>query len=291
MHPAFRTVALIGRYKSRDIARPLLTLGKHLQSLRCTVLVDHETAHSSGVRRFAIADYDTIGRQANLAVVLGGDGSMLAAARALAPHRVPLIGVNRGRLGFMTDIAMRSMKRAMSAIMAGHFTAEDRTMLSAEVLRGRRKLAAAMALNDVVVSKGTVGRLIELVVHIDGQFVYDLRSDGLIAATPTGSTGYALSSNGPILHPAMSGFVLVPISPHTLSNRPIAVPDRSVIEIVLKQQPEAQLHFDGQLHGDLQPGDRVIIRRARRAARFIHPIGYDYFAMLRGKLHWSEQAL
>ena len=161
-------------------------------------------------------------------------------------------------------------------------------MLAAEVLRGGQSLLSTRALNDVVVSKGPLGRLIEFLVHIDGEFAYDLRSDGLIVATPTGSTAYSLSSNGPILHPSLTGLVLVPICPHTLSNRPITVSDSSSIVLTLKHGADSKLHFDGQPQFDLREGDRVAIRRAEHTIRFVHPPGYSYFAMLREKLHWSE---
>src|SRR5712692_1129116 len=239
---AFTTIALIGRYNSPDVAAALATMGDYLRKQGRDVLVEKETAQNSRITRFPVADYDEIGARADLAVVQGGDGSMLNAARHLAAHRVPLVGVNQGRLGFMTDIASANMIDAM----------------------------------------------IEFLVHIDGEFVYDLRADGLIVATPTGSTAYALSSDGPILQPSVPGFALVPICPHTLSNRPIMVSDRTVIEIFLKRSIDARLHFDGQLQCDLQEGDRVAIRRAEHTVKFVHPPGYSYFAMLREKLHWSE---
>jgi len=251
-------------------------------------LVEKESAATSRLTRFAVADYDEIGARAELAVVQGGDGSMLSAARHLAVHRVPLVGVNQGRLGFMTDIASAKMLEVMAEILAGRHTIEERTMLAAEVHRDGSVALATFALNDAVVNKGAVGRLIEFLVDIDGEFLYDLRADGLIVATPTGSTAYALSSDGPILQPSVPGFALVPICPHTLSNRPIMVSDRTVIEITLRHASDARLHFDGQLQCDLQAGDRVIIRRAAHTVRFAHPPGYSYYAMLREKLHWSE---
>jgi len=176
----------------------------------------------------------------------------------------------------------------MAQILEGRYVIEERTMLAAEVHRGGAMVFSTSALNDVVVNKGAVGRLIEFLVHIDGEFVYDLRADGLIVATPTGSTAYALSSAGPILQPSVPGFALVPICPHTLSNRPIILSDRAVIEIVPKRSIEARLHFDGQLQRDLQDGDRVVLRRSDHTVSFVHPPGYSYFAMLREKLHWSE---
>jgi NAD+ kinase len=199
-----------------------------------------------------------------------------------------MVGVNQGRLGFMTDIASSKMIDAMAEILAGRYTMEERTMLAAEVHRDGAVALDTLALNDAVVNKGSVGRLIEFVVNIDGEFVYDLRADGLIVATPTGSTAYALSSDGPIVQPSVPGFALVPISPHTLSNRPIMISDRSTIEISLRRAVDARLHFDGQLQCDLQEGDRVFIRRAKHSIKFVHPPGYSYFAMLREKLHWSE---
>jgi NAD+ kinase len=180
------------------------------------------------------------------------------------------------------------MLESMQAIIEGRFSVEERTMIVADVIRDGQTVLSALALNDVVVGKGTVGRLIEFMIHIDGEFVYDLRSDGLIVATPTGSTAYALSSNGPILHPLVPGFVLVPISPHTLSNRPIAVSESSTIELTLRHAVDAQLHFDGQPHYELKAEDRVSMRRSPHGICFVHPPGYSYFAMLREKLHWSE---
>ncbi len=286
--PSFNSVALIGRYNGRKAADPLNLLGLFLQKQGCSVLLEQESAAATGVSQFEIADYVALGARADLAVVLGGDGSMLNAARNLAHYKVPLIGVNQGRLGFMTDIAAGTMLESMAQVLEGKYSVEDRTLFVAEVMRNGSPSFTTIALNDVVVNKGALGRLIEFRVHIDNEFVYDLRADGLIVATPTGSTAYALSSNGPILQPTVPGVVLVPICPHTLSNRPIAVSDRSTIEITLKSAVDALLHFDGQPPVDLHEGDKVILRRADHPIRFVHPPGYSYFAMLREKLHWSE---
>ncbi len=287
--PAFKTVALIGRYNTAEIAESLLGLAGLLQQRGCSVLIEKETAARIGRNGFAAADYAAIGQQAELAVVLGGDGSMLSAARHLAVHGVPLVGVNQGRLGFMTDIAFSQMRETIELLLAGEYTIGERTMLEAKVLRGDKEIFSTQALNDIVVNKGATGRMIEFLVHIDGQFVYDLRADGIILATPTGSTAYALSSNGPILQPNLPGIALVPVCPHTLSNRPITVSDRCVIEITIKQRAVgASLHFDGQPHSELAADDKVIVRRAAHGIRFVHPPGYSYYAMLREKLHWSE---
>jgi NAD+ kinase len=284
--PAFKTIALIGRHNAPDTGGAVLGMADFLKHQGCAVLVERRTAASCGLSE-PQADYAEIGARADLAVVLGGDGSMLTAARSLAASRVPLVGVNQGRLGFLTDIAAGKMTETMGEILAGRYSVEERTMLAAEVRRGDAVAFSTLA----VVNKGAVGRLIEFHVHIDGEFVYDLRSDGLIVATPTGSTAYALSSNGPILEPRVPAFALVPISPHTLSNRPIAVSDRSVIEITLRQSIDARVHFDGQPQFDLHDGDRVAIRRAAESTILVHPPGYSYYGMLRQKLHWAGGGL
>jgi len=285
---SFKTVALIGRYDSPDVATALATMGDYLRKQGREVLVEKETAASCGLSGFPVADFDEIGARADLAVVQGGDGSMLNAARHLAVHQVPLVGVNLGRLGFMTDIASVKMLDAMADILAGRHTIEERTMLAVEVRRNGGTEFSTFVLNEVVVNKGAVLRLIEILVHIDGESVYDLRSDGLIVATPTGSTAYALSSDGPILQPSVPAFALVPICPHTLSNRPIIVSDRSVIEITLRRSIDARLHLDGQLECKLLEGDQVRIGRAQHTIAFVHPPGYSYYAMLREKLHWGK---
>ena len=286
--PAFKTLALFGRYNTRQSHEAFTTLGGFLRDRGCEVLLDEDTAKSCELEGFTVANYAEIGARADLAVVLGGDGSMLNAARNLARSGVPLVGVNQGRLGFMTDIAADSMLEMIGRILDGDFAREERTLLSLNVRRDGTTIFSTLALNDVVVNKGAVGRMIEFLVHINGEFVYDLRSDGLIVSTPTGSTAYALSSNGPILQPGVPGFALVPICPHTLSNRPITVSDNSVIEITLKRALDARLHYDGQLQGDLSEGTQVVVSRAPHTIQFVHPPGYSYFAMLREKLHWSE---
>jgi len=286
--PSFKTLALFGRFNTRQSGEDFVTLGNYLKSRGCEVLLDEHTAKSCGLELFPKADFAEIGARADLAVVLGGDGSMLHAARNLATSGVPLVGVNQGRLGFMTDIAADRMLEMVGRILDGDYSREDRTLLSLDVRRDGVTMFSTLALNDVVVNKGAVGRMIEFLVHINGEFVYDLRSDGLIVSTPTGSTAYALSSNGPILQPGVPGFALVPICPHTLSNRPITVSDNAVIEITLKRALDARLHYDGQLQGDLSEGTQVVVSRAPHTIQFVHPPGYSYFAMLREKLHWSE---
>ncbi len=287
MDKQFRTVALIGKYQSPDISGPLLALAAFLESRGITVLIEEGTALSLGADGKP-ASYETIGTGADLAIVLGGDGTMLNAARRLAEYRVPLVGVNQGRLGFMTDIAREDMIAGITALLDGEFSSEQRFLLDIEVLRGGSRVLHTLALNDVVVNKGDIGRMIELEVKVDGEFIYVLRADGIIVATPTGSTAYALSANGPILHPAVPGIALVPLCPHALSNRPITLCDQSQIEITLMPPHDARIHFDGQMRFDARAGDCVRVMRSHHAITLLHPPGYSYLAMLREKLHWSS---
>jgi len=253
--------------------------------IRGFVLIERETASDLGLRG---VDYAAIGAEAKLAIVVGGDGTMLAAARNLVRYHVPLVGVNQGRVGFMTDIGHDDMRSGIGAILDGKYTLEERALLEAEIKRNNKSVLQTIALNEAVVGKGSQGRLIEFDLLIDGEFVYTLRADGVIVATPTGSTAYAMSAQGPILHPAVPAFALVPLNPHTLSARPVSVSDRMMIEIVLVRALDARAHFDGFALADMQQGDRLLLKRSADAVRFVHPPGYSYFATLREKLRWSE---
>ncbi|MBI3523644.1 MAG: NAD kinase [Betaproteobacteria bacterium] len=288
MSQEFRTIALIGKYQSPEIAGSLQTLIAFLRERGRRVLVEEGTAAAVGSYGCEVAPYASIGGVADLAIILGGDGTMLNAARRLAEHGVPLVGVNQGRLGFMTDIASDGMLDSITALLAGKFSSEQRFLLDAVVLRAGQQVHQAKALNEVVVSKGEAGRMIEMEVKVDGEFIYLLRADGVIVATPSGSTAYALSANGPILHPAVPGIALVPLCPHALSNRPITLSDQSKIEIVLAPPHEARIHFDGQAHFNAHANDCVRVVRDRHPITLLHPPGYSYLAMLREKLHWSE---
>jgi NAD+ kinase len=288
MPNAFQTVALIGKYKSPEIAPPLLRLADFLRKRGIAVLLDPLTAAHVGTSDHPAVDLQEVGRSADLAIVIGGDGTMLNIARTLAPFDVALVGINQGRLGFLTDLAMDGMLEAIGAILDGAYATESRMLLQAEVVSGGRQALDVIAFNDVSVNKGAEGSLIEIEVRIDGRFVYNLRSDGLIVATPTGSTAYALSSGGPILHPSLDVIGLVPVCPHTLSNRPIVVNRDSVIDILILKAADARVHFDSHSHHELVEGDRVVVRRCPHAIRLLHPSGYDYYHMLREKLHWSE---
>jgi NAD+ kinase len=267
--PSFRRIALAGKPNSAESEASLGEVRRFLASRGCEVLKEGD-------------------RAADLAIVVGGDGTMLAAARDLVRHRVPLVGVNQGRVGFMTDIGHDAMRAGIGAILDGQYTLEERAVLDAEVFRGSKSVQHTIALNEAVVGRGAQGRLIEFQLTIDGEFIYKLRGDGVIVATPTGSTAYALSAQGPILHPAVPAVALVPLAPHTLSARPVSVSDRSVIEISILHAQDARAHFDGVLKHDMAEGDRLVLRRSADVVRFVHPPGYRYFATLRQKLGWSE---
>jgi len=282
-----KVAALIGKYRSPDVAESLRALSSFLRGRGIRVLIEQGTAESVGASGFDVASYEAIGTAADVAVVVGGDGTMLHSARRLAEFDVPLVGVNQGRLGFMTDIASSDMIPSMEQLLAGHFTVERRPLLDAEVLRGGLRVFQTLALNDVVVNKGDIGRMIEMKVEVDGEFLYVLRADGMIVATPTGSTAYALSANGPILQPLVAGIAVVPLCPHALTYRPITISDESSVDLTLLAPHDGRVHFDGQARFDARAGDCVRIVRAGHAITLLHPPGYSYFAMLREKLHWS----
>ena len=286
MQPAFRRIALIGK-QTPQIAASLRALREFLVGRGCAVIVERETARSVGDGD-AATDYEHIGREADLAIVVGGDGTMLYAARSLVRSGVPLVGINQGRVGFMTDIAFSQMHESVGAILDGRYTMEARSLLDAEIRRNDAEVMRTLALNEAVLGKGSQGRLIEFELRIDGEYVYRLRADGVIVTTPTGSTAYSLSAQGPILQPTVPALALVPLNPHVLSARPVSVSDASVVEIGLLRALDARVHFDGFALADMQQGDRLILRRSADSIRFVHPPGYSYFRMLREKLRWSE---
>ncbi|MCL2523506.1 MAG: NAD kinase [Betaproteobacteria bacterium] len=288
-----RTIALVGKYNSMEIAESLRRLAEYLHERGVSVFIERDTSEQIGrqvdLSRWVTCGFNDIGAHADLAIVLGGDGTMLNAARRLARYCVPLVGVNQGRLGFMTDIARENLLGSMNDLLDGRFQPEKRMLLDAEIIRDGREIGANMALNDVVLDKGAIGRMIEFELFIDGEFIYNLRADGLIVSTPTGSTAYSLSAGGPILHPTLTGIALVPLYPHALTNRPVIVNDQSEIEFRIVHADDPRVHFDGQVTRDLHIGDSVRLRRSDHTICFLHPPGYRYFAMLRQKLHWSER--
>ena len=222
-----------------------------------------------------------------LVVALGGDGTMLGIARQLARHGTPLVGINQGRLGFITDIAFGGYEAALAAILDGEYDEEQRAMLEGHVERDGAHIFEGFALNDVIVSRGATAGMVELRIEIDGDFVANLRADGLIVGSPTGSTAYALSAGGPILHPGIAAWVVVPIAPHDLSHRPIVVPDSGEVQVEIVAGRDASVNFDMQSLTSLVHGDRIHVRRSAHRARFLHPRGWSYYATLRRKLHWN----
>lgn len=287
MTQEFKTVALIGKQGSPDVAESLSALAAFLHGRGLQVLVGIGDPSGERIEACRAVDDATMGAEADVAIVVGGDGTMLNAARRLAEHDVPLVGVNLGRLGFMTDIARQGMIEGIEQLLAGRFSAERRLLLEAGVWRDGKRIFDTLAFNDVVVSKGDAGRMIELEVSVDDEFLQVLRADGMIVATPTGSTAYALSANGPILHPKVAGIALVPLCPHALSNRPITLSDRSRVDLRLIAPYDGRVHCDGYARLDARAGDSVRVERSTHDVTLLHPPGYSYFAMLREKLHWS----
>ena len=284
----FKTVALVGRSNTPGIAEPLMALAQTISKRGFEVVFEVQTAQEIGAQGYPALQPAEIGARADVAVVLGGDGTMLGIGRQLAPYRTPLIGINHGRLGFITDIAFSEMQEIVPQLLAGSFEREERSLLESRITRDGEPIYHALAFNDVVVNRSGFSGMAELRVNVDGRFMYNQRSDGLIVATPTGSTAYALSSQGPILHPQLQGIVLVPIAPHALSNRPIVLPDDCKVSIQIVAGRDVNVNFDMQSFTALELGDVIEVRRSRHTVPFLHPVGYSYYRTLRKKLHWNE---
>ncbi len=293
----FRHAALVGKYQARGIRPVLEDVAQLLTRAGLDVSLERNTALNTGMTDHPSLTIAEIGQQCDIAVVLGGDGTMLAIARELAPFGIPLVGINQGRLGFITDIQHKDMATALPLILAGQYEEETRALLAGAVLRPVRgeghddhfeTIYEGYAINEVVVSRGGTASMVELRAEIDGQFVANYRADGLIVSSPTGSTAYALSAGGPILHPGLGGWVLVPIASHTLSNRPIVVSDTGTVTIEIVAGRDASMNFDMQSLASLLHGDRVTVRRSPHRVRFLHPKGWNYYATLRRKLRWNE---
>ena len=289
----FRHAALVGKYQARGI-RPILEDVAHLLARAgLDVSLESETAFNTGMTEYPALTIKEIGQQCDVAVVLGGDGTMLAIARELAPFNIPLIGINHGRLGFITDLPLKDVGTTLPLMLRGEYEEESRAMLAGAVLRpirgdGFETIYEGFAINEVLVSRGATASMVELRAEIDGQFVANYRADGLLVSSPTGSTAYAMSAGGPIMHPGVGGWVIVPIASHTLSNRPLVVSDDVTITIEIVAGKDAGMNFDMQSLASLLHGDRVIVRRSDHHVRFLHPKGWSYYATLRRKLRWNE---
>lgn len=284
-----KTIGIIAKDDSEAVSHTVSQLVEFLRQKSCDVLFDQSAAglikNSESVNR------ETLAQQSDLAIVVGGDGTFLSAVRSLADYGTPVLGINLGRLGFLVDISPDNMLEHLQQILDGQYVDESRFLLEAEVIRSGETVARADAFNDVVVHIRDVARMIEFETYINGQFVNFQRSDGLVISTPTGSTAYALSSGGPLLHATLDAMVLVPICPHTLSNRPLVINANSTVEIIIgdSKQTTSQVTFDGQTAFDVIAGDKIVVRKKQNIIHLIHPASYDYYDILRAKLHWSEQ--
>jgi NAD+ kinase len=288
MSMRFRHAAIVGKYQARGIRPVLEEVAHFLIDQGLDVCFDRDTATATGVADYEALSTAEIGKRCDLAVVVGGDGTMLGIARELARHNLPLVGINQGRLGFITDVPIDRFKESLAPMLAGDYEEEHRTMLDGSVWRDGERIFEGLSMNDVVVSRGATAGMVELRVDIGNDFVANLRADGLIIASPTGSTAYALSAGGPILHPGIAGWVLVPIASHTLSNRPIVLPDHGEVRIEIVAGRDASANFDMHSLTSLLHGDQVRVRRSQHKVRFLHPRGWSYYATLRRKLRWYE---
>lgn len=288
MDTAFKNVAVIGKYKSLEIVEPLLKLADFLASIGLNVVIDNLTGSHLKRHSYKELSLPEMGEHVDLAIVMGGDGTLLNVARTLAPFKIPLIGVNQGRLGFLTDVSIDTMQRTISNMLRGEYVTEKRMLLNAGISREGKHIFDSLAFNDVVIHRGNNSSMIECEVLIDGEYLSNQRADGLIVSTPTGSTAYALSAGGPILHPSLEAIALVPVSPHNLSNRPIVLKGDAQLEILMHRADEARVRFDGHTHFDLQRDDKVSVSRYIEPVCLLHPKGHSYYHTLREKLLWNQ---
>lgn len=291
----FRRVALIGKYQAssggpagESSRQALVDIAHFLERQGREVAFEAETASNTGIGHYPVLNVDEIGERCDLGLVVGGDGTMLGIGRRLARFGTPLIGINQGRLGFITDIPLDTYQTTLPPMLEGEFEEDLRPLMHAIVVRDERIVFEALAMNDVVVNRGATSGMVELRVDVGGRFVANQRADGLIIASPTGSTAYALSAGGPMLHPSIPGWVLVPIAPHTLSNRPIVLSDATEVSVEVVSGRDVSANFDMQSLASLLHGDRIVVTRSEHSVRFLHPRGWNYFATLRKKLRWND---
>jgi NAD+ kinase len=289
MTKEFNTVAIVGRVEDARVREPTSILAAHLAKSGVQVIAKPGVSFESPVR---IVDEAQLAENADLIIAVGGDGTMLYAAELGRERGVPLLGINRGRLGFLADVTPDEMLHSLDRILDGHYERESRLLLSARILAADGSVRVATGLNDVVLQRRETGRMVDFETRIANRYVNTHSGDGLIVATPTGSTAYALSCGGPIIEPALDAVVVVPVCPHTLSDRPIVIPANQEIEVRLLPQADskAEITVDGQTLGDLNPDDRLLIAEAEKRITLIHPPGYDYYEILRSKLHWGRDS-
>jgi NAD+ kinase len=290
MNNSFTRIALVGNVEDGRVADSLAALAAHLRARGLTVLVDRGIGIAALPADLVRLPVEDLGRDADLMVAIGGDGTLLFAARLALARGVPLLGVNRGRLGFLTDVLPDEMFANVDAVLAGRFETDERELLAARLPLADGGVREVSALNDVVVQRQATGRMLELEVWVDGRYVNTHGGDGIVIASSTGSTAYALSCGGPIVHPALAATVVAPISPHTLSDRPIVIRRESRVEIRLVERSgmRAQVTCDGFLLGDLEPATPLTVGPAAQRITLLHPRGHDFFRLLRSKLHWGR---
>jgi len=286
----FNTIGIITKPEAESARQTLQSLCDFLGSKNCTVILEEQAPDISNNCGFSKASRDTIGNQCDLVIVIGGDGTILNAVRSLSHAHVPLLGINVGRLGFLADISPADLETSLAEILNGFYREEQRFLLEMQVLRDNKVIFEGDAFNDVVVHIRDVARMIEFETRINDEFVNHQRADGIVISTPTGSTAYALSAGGPILHATLDVITLVPISPHTLSSRPLVVNADSQINILICNTKDgiAQATCDGHLSTDVHVGDHIKVKRKKKKITLLHPRQYNYFEILRAKLHWSE---
>jgi NAD+ kinase len=285
-----RACALVGRFADPQVAEPLSVLVPHLKSRQITVLVSEETPLPAGMQGIVRVVTSELAARADLVIAIGGDGTLLYAAGLVARHNVPLLGINRGHLGFLTDVMPEQLVAEVDAALQGKLDSDERPLLAARLENSRGIIAEVLALNDVVLQRLATGRMVDFESHVDGRYVNTHAGDGVVIASATGSTAYALSCGGPIVEPHLDVFVMAPISPHTLSDRPIVVSARSNIELRLldRHDTRAQLVCDGAVRAEIEPEDRLHIRQAKERVTLLHPLGHDFYRLLRSKLHWGR---
>jgi NAD+ kinase len=290
MPQSFSAIALVGNARDSRVAECMLSLASHFSTRGLRPLVDPGVRLEFTKDSTVSCPEDSFASRADLIIAIGGDGTLLYAARLVAGKAVPLLGINRGRLGFLTDVSPNSMLEDLDTVLAGRYTEDRRSLLAARLERRAAAPVRALALNDVVVNKLETGRTLDFETSINGRFVNSHNGDGMVIATATGSTAYALSCGGPIVEPNLDVWVLAPISPHTLSDRPIVVRAGSVIQLRLCDRPDsrAQVTCDGTPLGDIEQGDNLIVEAADAEITLLHPPGYDYYRLLRSKLHWGR---
>lgn len=290
MTSEFKRVGLLGRREHPGVYQIVADLLTLLDERGIEVTIEDRLATLAHFEKRAMKPRDIIGEMVDLAIVIGGDGSLLSAARTLVRHSTPVIGINRGRLGFLTDVSPDELIPQVTAVLDGHYSLESRFLLDVEVVRGESVIGAGEALNDIVVNSGTSAQMIEFELTIDGEFVYRLNADGLILATPTGSTAYSMSAGGPIMNPALDAIVLVPMFPHSLTSRPIVVHGDSEIriDVVSRNQIHPPVTCDGQVSLTALPGDAIFVRKKSDRLTLVHPPGHSFYASCRDKLRWAD---